>query len=90
MSFYQSTPKMYSSEVQFTEQELLHQQEFPPRMSDVILEDEDYHLLSCSFEKPCLFCDDKYSTPDLVYCYGVLMGGIRRGNPGIPTPNYKA
>ncbi|XXG85259.1 hypothetical protein AAC387_Pa11g0370 [Persea americana] len=90
MAFYDSTPMMCcSSEVHLTVQELLQLRQIPHRIPDVILEDGDYHLLSCSFEKPCFFCDDKYSTSDPVYCYGVLMGGIRQGKPRIPMSDYK-
>ncbi|KAJ8624006.1 hypothetical protein MRB53_032536 [Persea americana] len=90
MASYDSTVKMNPSKVHLTaEQELLQLRQFPPQIPYVILEDEDYHLLSCSFDKPCFFCDDKYSTPDPVYCYGVLMGGVRQGKPGIPMSNYK-
>ncbi|KAJ8624079.1 hypothetical protein MRB53_032609 [Persea americana] len=80
---------MSCSEVLPTEPELLHLRQLSPQIPYVTLEDGNYHLLYCSFEKPCLFCDDKYSTPDPVYCYGVMMGGIRGGKPGTILPNYK-
>ncbi|XXG85349.1 hypothetical protein AAC387_Pa11g0443 [Persea americana] len=89
MALYDSTPKMSCSEALPTEQELLHLLQLSPHIPYVILEDGNDHLLYCSFEKPCFYCEHKYSTPDPVYCYGVLMGGIRRGKPGTPTPNYE-